>query len=1081
MAAGSVKDAVKALESAFAGPTVAHPLPDELQQTIESFLEKHLDIDDQDSQRLHEELLQTYNNHVQDEPVKRSAFLSVLRQLRPAIRGDARLSQWWTLVIRPVVDGVGHKRDEIEDAREFVLGVLTYETGGENDAEQAQAAASYTQKLLECYLRRTRIPTGEDDVITPEDEYVAREIESLLVIYGRRKPKELLLSLNGLFVQAKHRAQALSLLSTFVRVQPPHLYLVSDTPLVENLEKCLMIDTSATVVELALTVLIMFIPHVTSVLVSHMPKLFLIYSRVLCWDQVTSPAPGAQLKTEADADADAADYSSDDDCSDPTWEKLEHAFDHPETSAPGALYYFTFLYGLFPLNFMSYVRKPRKFLKNINYLGADDLVLDPEAIRRRTEPFRQVHLLHPNFFNMTPEEEMSEIRWLKSDPADVVTDCMSLCMAVSASLDDPGPPPTAKLPDIPEAPARPAHISLVPTEDIPGGLLDDEGTIANSATSPTDGKPNSSWRNTQSTTLTSPSSKDSVNLRKHSPRPRDASPDSPTLPGTSLSQSVEKEQRQTLEVSGVIPVFPSPRLEAFAQTLSSSQYPLSPTHARLAQNLATLQREVMLLRNDLNFERYLKNQHLSHIGQLQRKHIKEATVEAETQNLINTNRTLKAKLQKANELYAQLKKETMTGRNQSKKWEGELGSKLKTFRDEQKQWHSEEEMLKTKLAKAEKDCERLRRLVVEAEARELNSKQNLRSIEMEMEEMDALRQEIETLQARLREFELKELDFEQAKEEQDMLRNELKMANLKLDSQDAERSRLARAYDRKFAELEVRQPVDIDTKQNPAQLPASVQQMIDSALAASHSKFNQLRKTHNRLLHRFTELEMKCQSLEAELSYARGRSNGNGYGSHEAHSPIEEHPSAGFVRKPSTAGSGSIASSRGASFANRFAPRSYTEPMRTELRSDDEFEDDHSEFQYQASSFSGHGVRPFTARPERSESLPTRTFHPMDTISPVNEPSSPTDTLHAPRFHAFNATEPLGSSDGRSTFSANTNGSGGSDRDSKVKIVPKSEIRVYGRGGAQNIGKKKASDKKEQPPKSGTGGFRGFKGLMSQN
>lgn len=185
----SVKDAVKALESAFAGPTVAHPLPDELQQTIESFLEKHLDIDDQDSQRLHEELLQTYNNHVQDEPVKRSAFLSVLRQLRPAIRGDARLSQWWTLVIRPVVDGVGHKRDEIEDAREFVLGVLTYETGSENDAEQAQAAASYTQKLLECYLRRTRIPTGEDDVITPEDEYVAREIESLLVIYGRRKPK----------------------------------------------------------------------------------------------------------------------------------------------------------------------------------------------------------------------------------------------------------------------------------------------------------------------------------------------------------------------------------------------------------------------------------------------------------------------------------------------------------------------------------------------------------------------------------------------------------------------------------------------------------------------------------------------------------------------------------------------------------------------------------------------------------------------------------------------------------------------------------------------------------------------------
>lgn len=838
-------------------------------------------------------------------------------------------------------------------------------------------------------------------------------------------------------------------------MQPPHLYLVSETPLIENLEKCMMIDKSATVVEMALTVLIMFIPHITSGLVSHVPKLFLIYSRVLCWDQVATPPPDEKQRVEADAlSGDTEEDFSDDDGSDPNWEKLEHAFDHPETSAPGALYYFTFLYGLFPLNLMSYVRKPRKFLKSINYLGADDLVLDPEAIRRRTEPFRQVHLLHPNFFNMTAEEEMSESRWLKSDPADVVTDCMSLCMAVSASLEDPGPPPTAKLPEIPQAAtARPAHVSLVPTEDIPGGFLDDEGTLANSATSPTDGKPNSSWRNTQSTTLTSPSSKESVNLRKHSPRPgspivrpRDANPDSPTLPGTSISPNAEKEQRQLLEPSATIPVFPSPRLEVFAQTLSSSQYPLSPTHARLAQNLATLQREVMLLRNDLNFERYLKNQHLSHIGQLQRKHIKEATVEAETQNLINTNRTLKAKLHKANELYAQLKKETMTGRNQSKKWEGELGSKLKTFRDEQKQWHSEEELLRTKLAKVEKDCERLRRLVVEAEARELNSKQSLKSTEMELEEMAALRQEINTLQARLREAELKELDFEQAKEEQELLRNELKLANLKLDSQEAERSRLARAYDRKFAEMESRQPVDIDTKPNPGQLPASVQQMIDSALAASHSKFNQLRKTHNRLLHRFTELEMKCQALEAELSYARGRSNGNGHGSHETHSPIEEHPSSAFFRKPSTAGSGSVASSRGASFANRFGPRSYTEPMRTELRSDDEFEDDYGEIQYQASSFSGYGGRPFTAHPERSESLPSRTLHPIDTTSPVHEPNSPTDTIHAPRFHAFNATEPLGSSDGRSTFSANTNGSG-SDKDNRAaKITPKSEIRVYGRG-----------------------------------
>ena len=94
---------------------------------------------------------------------------------------------------------------------------------------------------------------------------------------------------------------------------------------------------------------------------------------------------------------------------------------------------------------------------------------------------------------------------------------------------------------------------------------------------------------------------------------------------------------------------------------------------------------------------YLKSQHLTHIGQLQRKHIKEATAEADTQNLINTNRTLKSKLAKMNEQYAQLKKETLTSRSQSKKWEGELSGKVRSYRDDQKVWQGEEESLRFEL------------------------------------------------------------------------------------------------------------------------------------------------------------------------------------------------------------------------------------------------------------------------------------------------------------------------------------------------------------------------------------------------
>ncbi|KAK7537800.1 Hamartin protein-domain-containing protein [Phyllosticta paracitricarpa] len=1086
MASGAVKEAAKAIDAAFAGPEVVYLLPGKLQRTLEKLLENVHELEDADSQRLHEDLLATYKNHVHDEPAKRAPFLHALRLLRPAIKGGSKLSEWWDVLIGSVVDGVGFKRVEIEDASEFVLGVLAFDANGEDSVWQAAAAASYLQKLLNRYLHHTRLPTAEEDVITTQDEYMASQIEAILVSYGRKRPKELLLALNDLFIQARHRAQALSLLSAFVRRQPPRLYLVLETPLIDSLKKCLMIDKSGTVVELALTVLIMFLPHITSALFACLPKLFLIYTRVLCWDQVIAPAPEYPANLDGEAvDGDATD-EDDDESHDPTWDKLDVTYgnpnDNPETAAPGALYFFTFLYGLFPLNFMSYVRAPRKWLKSINYLEADDLILDKDALRKRTEAFRQVHLLHPHFFTSTPEEELSETRFLKSEPADVVIDCMGLCMAVSSSLEDPGPPPTTKLPEVPQ--------TLVPTDSIPGLPMDDDVTLANSASSPTGTRSNGTWRNTQSTAFTN----DSCGTH-HTPHLPDSFSypdsvqgagkpvDSPTLPAaegrSTAEEAVQSDEGAHDPDTENAPT--STRLESFAQALSTNPNSISPAHDRLAQNIATLQREVMLLRNDLNFERYLKSQHLSHIGHLQQKHIKEATFEAETQNLINTNRILKAKLQKANEVNAQLKKEATTTRNQHKKWEGEVKSRITSFQKDSTTWNSSEASLRENLEAAKKDIATLKKKVAETEAKELNARIHLGQKEAEIEEVDILRKEVDDLQRRLREFELKELNFEQMQEDSELLRGELKLANERLRSRDYERERLAKSYERKFAELEALSGAF--SKSANDEVPESVQQMIDSALAASNSKFVQLRKTHNRLLHRFTGLEVHSQALEAELAYLRGRQNGNGH-SHDDDPPSpsgnDSAPGLLKIRSNSLAGGHSLSSSRGggSSFATRFGHRHFNES----LRSDDEFmEDEQSEFNDQASSFSGPSFKTYNGRPERSESLPARGFHhDPDLISPTTVKESPWSENHQSKSYSFNQTEPLGQSDERSTFSGESATASGSElnRDkSNPRVNPKSETRVYGRGGAQNIGVKKKDDK----PKSSGGGFRGFKGLMSHN
>jgi Hamartin protein len=645
---------------------------------------------------------------------------------------------------------------------------------------------------------------------------------------------------------------------------------VLDTSLIQHLLNCLLIDTSATVVDLALTILIMFLPHITTTLVSILPKLFLVYARVLCWDLYNNQ----KVNKQTDSDSENSSPISENGCFafDPSWALLERSFDNVQSITPKANYLFTFLYGLFPLNFMNFVRKPRRYLKMKNYPNAEGLDLNQGMIRTRTEAHRSVHVLHPNFFTTTPDDELTDNKWLKADPADLVSECLGLCIAVSNTLSDPGPPPTSKLPEIPKVAKK-----LRPIPSAPATTTDD------GAVSPTELRSNS-WRNTLSTTPTTPSSNANYPVDPMRVPPRRSSRASlldPTRSSKDNSRNTSPTAVEREDAQGGRPRSPPkklstpprqssppldkrfPRLQAFAQALAGSTItnPTSPDGQ--PHGTVVLQREIMLLKNDLNFERYLKQQHLAHIGQLQRKHINEATIESEAQNLYNTNRTLKAKLLRANELYAQLKKETQTSRSQSKKYEEQLSSKVKTYREEEKQWLTEMEALRHDFERLTQECERLRNLVVESEIREHHSKNSLVTMQRDLEEMGCLKKQIEEMEAKVQGLEMQELEHQRTQEDHDILRNELETVKMELASRDAEKERTKKTYDHKVAVLEARLRTAAATGGPNSQLPASVQQMIDSALAASNSKLQQLRRAHTMLLHKYTELELRAQNLEA--------------------------------------------------------------------------------------------------------------------------------------------------------------------------------------------------------------------------
>src|SRR6266536_2812443 len=219
------------------------------------------------------------------------------------------------------------------------------------------------------------------------------------------------------------RILALSLLCEFIRHQPPHLHQLLQTPLFENLLKCLQIDTSTRAISLAMTALVMFLPHIPSSLASYLPALFNIYSRMLFWDRERR-APDITKVEQDDSRSEKSQQVSEDGKS---WVKLAYLLESEDEIVPELLHYFTFLYGLYPINFMSYIRKPQRYLRHAGFPGADDLDIEPSEIRARSEPFRQVHLLHPNFFILTIESELTDTnRWMKSEAADVVAECMAL-------------------------------------------------------------------------------------------------------------------------------------------------------------------------------------------------------------------------------------------------------------------------------------------------------------------------------------------------------------------------------------------------------------------------------------------------------------------------------------------------------------------------------------------------------------------------------------------------------------------------------------------------------------------------------
>ena len=951
----SSSDTTAALSKAFSQLELSQAALAELQLALVAYVERHNKGDEGAQAKIQDELRKVYKVHLEASPSKLGPFMTTLKTLRPSLsHGDT--AEWFASAVRSFLDQPFSKKNYVQDAHDFVVEAILYDQEAPDARQKAEVSMGLTKKVVEEYLRRMQalsIAEGASSLRTQNQ--AQQRLQTILIACGRKQPKDLFTILDRFFIQRDTRYYILQLLSAWLQQQQPHLDLVVQTPLVEHLLKCLMNDRSTLLVSVALRCLVMLLPHIPHTVSTQLPRLFLIYSRCLCWEKFSASSSQAQkdlvtddrLRRGSDSESEPL-YSID-----PTWKVITSVPGVSESSAPELLSYFTYLYGLYPLNLMAYIRKPRKYLKNIEFDGADNFDLDQTVIRNRTEQFQRAHLLHPNFFNTTVEDELADNRWLKAEPAEVVTECLAL-YAGSQQLPTPGPPPSSKLPPLPTTQSSDRPTSPTAAFSIPGG-----------------------W-----------------NAASQQPE----------------SQSTGRSKRAS-SIS-----------EAAGVTDERSEGDNNRTH--VSGDAGFLQRELLLLRNELNFERYLKQQHSAAIGQLKRERIKAVTMEAETATLINANRSLQKKLADASKMNDKLQKETQARKVHTKQSEDQLTAKMRTLRS----GLADQELLATNLKKANSDIEQLRQLLVESESKELKAREEL---EDKQKEIDTLKNKITELEAQIQESKENQKQSGEVLLENDNLRRDLEVVRAQISGNDQERERSKKVFQAKIADLESRLAL---AESGEAGQPAEVTE-LHNRLADAQTKQLSMKRAWTKINAELRDLKLRYEELlgstgtesdgPAPSAPSRPLAHRYGYGHSDIYangpSNLWQGPAVGHTYQQgdvhSIQRSYSPASQGLGMNGQSFPPN---RPMRAEA------------FDLRQQNYS-----PLS----RSEGTPV---HPSPYIQPGWERSMLSGVSDS-NSGGYPGGIPIAREGGQSAFSLDSDDTS-LRSDDKSKIQPESKVRVYGRG-----------------------------------
>ncbi|GAA5897630.1 hypothetical protein JCM8208_000217 [Rhodotorula glutinis] len=719
-----------------------------------------------------------------------------------------------------------------------------------------------------------------------DEGYGIRNLEECLIMWGEKSPKAFFARLSTLLSPSLPALlPTSSLLLSFLARHSAKAYHALSTPLVAHLITAALTVSSVATVSLALKCLDIFVATLPVIIGEHLFGIMAVYARAVSWE------------TAQDLEDDGDDHN-------PT-EDLSPFLNVDDDKVPNPTGLFTVLYGIYPVNFTAFLRDANAYLRDKAWPGAlGDGVIDVSSVmvRTRSEPILRTHTLHPDLFGGDAAKELTDTkRWARLEAADVRAQCdRNVAQPIMAAADDWRGAMTVAEHEADEAqPPSARSGGFEPVEE--GVPLDSSTSATPKATSP--GPSRSASRAvsrvrsaTPSTTGTAspvrvstplmPATTHFTNfqaLQSTAASPTSMSParhrsGSRFRVASNTSDGGGPEWPGTLELSGMHgapvahphahahPLPPSTmsrRSSGVAShgtgvgLLSPELVPVGSTRgvspAPTTAHIVKLERDVLLLKGEVDFQNYLKQLHLQHMGTLHREKVLESGAEAERQSSFRTIRTLRAQLRATQNALDQLRSEQAATKANWTAHIADLRDKLSTLREQRMRWDHDEKMLQAEVADWKDRFDKKGKELVEEGSALFDLRNQVSLDEKKLSRIAEYEHRIEALTKTLAICDADLVKFVEQRKEMNLLVGEWKKSELLRETVEQESKHLKKA----LRTMEN----DLAEARRSAASSAGLGAGTASSLSSSKGELVQLRREMERLRVRNLELEERLADV----------------------------------------------------------------------------------------------------------------------------------------------------------------------------------------------------------------------------